>query len=107
MLDIEEFNVTCINNHVLGISKTKCLAYMEMLIDEGYIKGYEITYLVCGETITKDVPRITLKGAEYLQGNGIIQHMYRAAKAGAARSTTKELEMVDRVQNLWDNLKSR
>ena len=79
-LDVEEFDIKLIDHEALKISKTRWIAYMEMLIDEGYIKGYQIKHSIYGETMTSGRPMITLKGMEYLQENSIMQRMYNAAQ---------------------------
>ena len=61
-LDVEEFDIKLIDHEALKISKTRWIAYMEMLIDEGYIKGYQIKHSIYGETMTSGRPMITLKG---------------------------------------------
>ena len=55
--------------------------YMEMMADVGYITGVEIQRFITGETSVdaRDI-RITLKGLEYLQENGIMRKLYKAAK---------------------------
>lgn len=55
--------------------------YMEMMADVGYITGVEIQRFITGETSVdaRDI-RITLKGLEYPQENGIMRKFYKAAK---------------------------
>ena len=58
--------------------------YMEMMADVGYITGVEIQRFITGETSVdaRDI-RITLKGLEYPQENGIMRKFYKAAKGVA------------------------
>ena len=80
-LDLPAFNMELISPERLGISKERWLRYMEMLIDEGYIKGIAVMRDITGERYSKgNDPRITLKGLEYLQENTIMQRIYMAAK---------------------------
>ena len=52
-----------------------------MMADVGYITGVEIQRFITGETSVdaRDI-QITLKGLEYLQENGIMRKLYKAAK---------------------------
>ena len=65
----------------LGVTNERLAAYIEMLTDEGYIKGASITKGITGDVIVKyRNMRITLKGLEYLQENSIMQRMHRETK---------------------------
>lgn len=65
----------------LGATHERWCRYMEMMADVGYITGVEIRRFITGETSVdaRDI-RITLKGLEYLQENGIMRKFYKAAK---------------------------
>ena len=68
-------------HEALGVTQERWCRYMEMMADVGYIKGVEIQRFITGETSVdaRDI-RITLKGLEYLQENGIMRKLYKAAK---------------------------
>lgn len=68
-------------HEALGATHERWCRYMEMMADVGYITGVEIQRFITGETSVdaRDI-RITLKGLEYLQENGIMRKLYRAAK---------------------------
>ena len=52
-----------------------------MMADVGYIKGVAIAETIGGDVIVDaDSIRITLKGLEYLQENGIMRKLYNVAK---------------------------
>ncbi len=76
-MDCPEFDVSVIGAEALGISKERWTRYMEMLADEGYIKGLSFAKSITGEIIVEvSNLRITLKGVEYLQENSIMQSIY-------------------------------
>lgn len=80
-MDIEDFDFQSIQAKALGISDQRWAHIIEMLIDEGYIKGVSITRDMTGNTLTSfSYPRITLKGLEYLSENAVMKRMYKAAK---------------------------
>ena len=80
-MDIEDFDFQSIQAKALGISDQRWAHIIEMLIDEGYIKGVSLTRDAAGNTFTSnEYPRITLKGLEYLSENAIMKRMYNAAK---------------------------
>lgn len=68
-------------HEALGATHERWCRYMEMMADVGYITGVEIRRFITGETSVdaRDI-RITLKGLEYLQENGIMRKLYKAAK---------------------------
>lgn len=68
-------------HEALGATHERWCRYMEMMADAGYITGVEIQRFITGETSVdaRDI-RITLKGLEYPQENGIMRKLYKAAK---------------------------
>lgn len=87
-MDLPAFDVQQIGHEALGATHEALGAtherwcrYMEMMADVGYITGVEIRRFITGETSVdaRDI-RITLKGLEYLQENGIMRKLYKAAK---------------------------
>ena len=80
-MDLTEFDIGQIGADKLDVSKERWARYIEMMSDVGYIKGVRVYEDVTGETcIEDDGIRITLKGLEYLQENGIMKRLYKAAK---------------------------
>ena len=71
-------------HEALGATHERWCRYMEMMADVGYITGVEIQRFITGETSVdaRDI-RITLKGLEYPQENGIMRKFYKAAKGVA------------------------
>ncbi len=80
-MDLPGFDVQQIWQEALGATHERWCRYMEMMADVGYITGVEIRRFITGETSVdaRDI-RITLKGLEYLQENGIMRKHYKAAK---------------------------
>ncbi len=80
-MDLPGFDVQQIWQEALGATHERWCRYMEMMADVGYITGVEIRRFITGETSVdaRDI-RIALKGLEYLQENGIMRKLYRAAK---------------------------
>lgn len=80
-MDLPEFNEECISHQVLGISKERWTAYLEMLSDSGYVKGVIIKNYVGGDNLV-DISgmKITLKGLEYLTENSVMQRIYNTMK---------------------------
>jgi hypothetical protein len=78
-LDLDDFDMEAVGYERLKISENRWCHYMEMLVDEGYIKGINITRYVDGGCKVSDCGiRITLKGLEYLSENSIMQRLYKA-----------------------------
>ena len=68
-------------HEALGATHERWCRYMEMMADVGYITGVEIQRFITGETsVDARGIRITLKGLEYPQENGIMRKLYKAAK---------------------------
>lgn len=80
-MDLPGFDVQQIGHEALGATHERWCRYMEMMADVGYITGVEIQRFIAGETSVdaRDI-QITLKGLEYLQENGIMRKLYKAAK---------------------------
>lgn len=80
-MDLPGFDVQQIGQEALGATHERWCRYMEMMADVGYITGVEIQRFITGETSVdaRDI-QITLKGLEYLQENGIMRKLYKAAK---------------------------
>ena len=79
-MDVPEFDVSQIGPDALGVSRQRWGRYIEMMADVGYIKGVAITETIAGDVIVDaDSIRITLKGLEYLQENGIMRKLYNVA----------------------------
>lgn len=83
-MDLPGFDVQQIWQEALGATHERWCRYMEMMADVGYITGVEIRRFITGETSVdaRDI-RITLKGLEYLQENGIMRKLCKAAKGVA------------------------
>lgn len=80
-MDMETVNLDMISPEMLKISKERWEKYLEMLQDEGYIKGVKIsTYISGAKTVNADNIQITLKGLEYLNENSMMKKAYRAIK---------------------------
>ena len=80
-MDAEEFDYTSIGAKALGISEPRWGHLIEMLIDEGYVKGIHLERDAGGNIVTSVAyPRITLKGLEYLSENTLMKQANKAAK---------------------------
>ncbi len=81
-MDIEEFDSSLISHKKLGISKPMWNAIMEMLIENGYIKGVTLSYCIADDEpeIEIDDVKITLKGLEYLEENSLMKKASDLAK---------------------------
>ena len=80
-MDMETVNLDMISPETMKISKERWEKYLEMLQDEGYIKGVKIsTYISGAKVVNADNIQITLKGLEYLNENSMMKKAYRAIK---------------------------
>lgn len=71
---------TIISPERLNVSDEEWLMVMRSLIEEGYVRGVEISKNVLGETkVDIEEARITLKGAQYLHENSSMQKFMRIA----------------------------
>lgn len=66
---------TLISSEHLNVSDEEWLMVMRNLIEEGYVRGVEISKNMLGETkVDIEEARITLKGAQYLHENSSMQN---------------------------------
>lgn len=80
-LDITEFDIAEISAERLGVSETRRVKYLEMLVHAGYITGLEFRENIAGGIdIIAENPLITVKGLEYFSENTIMQRLYKLAK---------------------------
>ncbi len=80
-MDYDEFDIEQISAENLGINKNRWCKIMEMLVQSGYIQGFNIKYgLNNNVIITKDNLRITLRGLEYLSENSLMKRAANIAK---------------------------
>ena len=80
-MDMETVNLDMISPETMKISKERWEKYLEMLQDEGYIKGVKIsTYISGAKVVNADNIQITLKGLEYLNENSMMKKAYRIIK---------------------------
>ncbi len=69
-MDLTAFDTAQIDHGAFGITPERWARCIEMLCDEGYIKGVRITVNSIGETKANvSRMRITLKGIDYLSNN--------------------------------------
>ena len=80
-MDYDEFDLELISAENLKISEQRLNAILEMMVDNGYIAGVEISNYLNGEKkfVIRDM-RITLKGLEYLHENKLMKKAARTAK---------------------------
>lgn len=80
-MDLEEFDTEQISPKVLEVSEERWTHYLEMLSEEGLVKGVAIKAWVTG---TKDVDieniKITMKGLQYLEENSMMKKIAAIAK---------------------------
>lgn len=80
-MDLEDFDMEQISAENLKISEARWCSLMEMLSDEGYIKGIRISRSIDGQIIVNQSNvRITLKGLEYLNENSFMKKAANLAK---------------------------
>lgn len=66
---------------MLHISQARWNRLMEMLIDEGYVKGVRITKDIAGNVFADmPDPAITMKGLEFLTENTLMKRAMKASK---------------------------
>ena len=69
-----------ISPDVIGVDDAEWLAVVEMLIDEGYIKGAKVWKDIIGDVnVNVENCKITLKGVEYLHENSAMKKIGRVA----------------------------
>ena len=80
-MDYDNFDIEKISAEALKISENRWSVLMEILADEGYIKGILVSYNIVGErTVSVSNIRITLKGLEYLSENTFMKKAANIAK---------------------------
>ena len=83
-MDYDEPDFSCISAEALKLSDQRWVAIMRMLAVEGYVEGLSVKQSIDGETVVSvSIPRITLKGLEYLQENSLMQKAAKLAKGVA------------------------
>lgn len=80
-MDAEEFDASSISAESLKISEPRWNNLMEILSDEGFVKGIGIHHHMSGQTVAVITnPSITLKGLEYLHENSLMKKAADIAK---------------------------
>lgn len=73
-MDLEELDLGTISPQVLRLTEARWNSIMEMLAEEGYIKGLKVARTANGAVaVSVCSTRITLKGLEYLQDNSLMK----------------------------------
>lgn len=73
-MDREQVNIEDFSAEHLGVSENRWRSIISMLVDNGYIEGIKIHRSADGYISTSiHFPRITLKGLEYLEENGLMK----------------------------------
>lgn len=81
-MDVERFDKALISHENLGISETRWIRIIEMLIKEGYISGVRLIK-ADGQAVPIVIitnVTITLKGLEYLEENSLMKKAANLAK---------------------------
>lgn len=71
-MDNDEFDISCISDECLGISKNRLNRLLILLQDDGYIQGIIYKTGAQGVKISPHL-RITIKGLEYLEENSMMK----------------------------------
>lgn len=80
-MDMKKCNLDRISYEQFGITEERWNRYIEMLVNEKYIKGVTITENIFGDTIVNcDKIKLTLKGLEYLHENSTMKKTANAIK---------------------------
>lgn len=75
-MDLTAFDTVQIDHDAFGITHERWARCIEMLSDEGYVKGVKITVSSLGETKANvNRMRITLKGIDYLSNNATMREI--------------------------------
>jgi hypothetical protein len=81
LMDCEEFDRNQFTAERFGVSRERWLALLEMIADEGFIKGISIQRAADGHVmISFSHVSLTLAGLTYLQENSTMRKMANAAK---------------------------
>ena len=80
-MDVEDFDVSLISADALKISDKRWCSIMEMLGDNGYVKGASVKYSIDGTPLVNmGNIRITLQGLEYLSELSLMKKAANIAK---------------------------
>ncbi len=81
-MQYDEFDEDLISAESLRITDAQWCAVMEMLADEGYVKGLTVKRSMDGHCATVNLCniRITMSGLEYLRENSVMKKMANTAK---------------------------
>lgn len=82
-MDLEQFDLAAISPEVLKVSDNRWFAIMEMLIENGYVSGIAVEHYLTGSKLKNRGIKITLKGLEYLQSNGMMKKAGDTLKSAA------------------------
>ena len=80
-MDFSEPDYEPIKSEALGLTEERWEAIIMMLLKDGYIEGVIVKdYIRQKKYISEFEPKITLKGLEYLNENGMMKKIVKAAK---------------------------
>lgn len=81
-MDAEEFNIECISDEQLGVSRPAWCRIMKMIAEKGYVSGISIQYGLGSDypNIKLIHPQLTLEGLEYLSENSTMKKEANLAK---------------------------
>lgn len=79
-MDCSEFDPEQISAERVGLSEERWKRCMEILVDEGFVKGAIIEKDMAGMDVEFGDVTITLAGLEYLHNNSIMKKVHNAAK---------------------------
>ena len=80
-MDAEEFDRRAISAETLRVSEQRLLSILRMLVEAGLIEGVHIDVDAAGNfMVSESRPRLTLKGLEYLNENGLMQRAMKMVK---------------------------
>jgi hypothetical protein len=81
LMDCEEFDRSQFTETRFGVSQERWALLLEMLTDEGYIKGLTLQRAADGHVMLSFTQvRLTLAGMTYLQENSAMRKLASAAK---------------------------
>lgn len=79
-MDCSEFDSEQISAERVGVSEERWKRCMEILVDEGFVKGVIIEKDMAGTYVEFGDVTITLAGLEYLHNNSIMKKIHNVAK---------------------------
>lgn len=80
-MDTETFDERSLSPETMGTTCARLLSLLRMLIQEGLIEGISVDTDAAGNfLVSKERPRLTLKGLEYLNENSLMQRAMKMAK---------------------------